>query len=282
MFKKISSFGCAVVLFVMLTVCIFPVGNVVNADAAVVQSRYSAEIQPFGGTFVNTQYRTINYTYKTDTDKYVNPWALPQFKSGLSSACSIDAGGAAMVYFDRPYDGLIPNYSHRYTFGVFSYNTQNAGVNTMYSSLYSLMGTNSGGTTIPGFKSGMTQYASGKGRTMQITQATGSYYNTNINFIKAQLELEKLAVIFLDEYSITSFGGIQENSGYDYVTNNIYSGMHTMTIYGYRDICYYDASYNLIERDTYFYAYTGMSGILGWINITEYCTIDDAYIINVV
>lgn len=279
--KFIFILSCAVL---SLTIVFSPLSST-SSDAVAAQqnpeSRYSEQVQPFGGTLLNVQYRTVEYAHK-EVDTYSNPYKAPTFIPSLPNACAVEAGGNAIVYYDRLYNELIPNYTHNYIWGVFTYGSQNSAVTNMFTSLHSLMGTTQSGTTISGFKSGLSSYVTGKNRTAQIISATGSYYNINFNYLKAQLELEKMAVIFVDTYSITPFAGIQVYDGYDEITHNVYTGCHTMLVYGYYDINYYDANWDLVSRDTYLYVATGFAGAkLGLINIRDFCTVDDAYVINI-
>lgn len=248
---------------------------------AVADARYAADLAQ-GGTLVSKETKQFTYARRTD-DTYKNPYEAPTFIPSMSSACAIEAGGNAVVYFDRLYDELIPDYSHKYVWGKFTYGTQNTAVSGMFSQLYNLMGTTAEGTTVDGFKSGLSQYASSKGRRLEITDATGSYCNIDMEFVKQQLRQEKLAVIFLDQFSITDFSGYQAFDGYDEITYNIFDGYHTMLLYGYKDVNYYDASGTMIGRETYFYASTGYNGArLAFVNINRYCTVNNLFILNIV
>lgn len=245
------------------------------------EDRYALDFVQ-GGSLLEVKERTVYYADRV-MNKYENPYEAPTFSSTKDNGCAVDAGGNALIYYDIKFDDLIPDYSHKYIWGGFTYGTQNEGMNKMFSALYDLMGTDSRGTTVQGFKDGLTKYTSSKGHTMNITSATGTYNNINIDFLKTQLEQEKMAAIFLDGFSITPFSGIQKKDGYDVLTHYVYDGLHVMLVYGYRELLYYDSSQNLIKKDTYLYASTGYIGaMLGWVNIDNFCTIDDIYILEVV
>ena len=247
----------------------------VAADAI---PRYAMDYQ--GGISAGTTTRTVSYDYVNE-DPYVNPYEAPIFKNSYVGACAVDSGGNALVYYDRIYDDLVPDYKHNYLWGKFTYGTQNAGINNMFASLYQLMGTNDQGTTIPGFKSGLDAYVSGRGRTLTLTGATGSHYGVDIDYLKQQLKQEKMAVVFLNNFSIVNLGFIRGDK-VDTITYNLYNGYHTVLVYGYRDIYYYDAAGNVIERDTYLMASTGfVNATLAYIYMDDYGTIDDAYIVDI-
>ena len=247
------------------------------------ESRYSLDFVQ-GGNYLGTQYRDVYYSTKSDKDDmYVNPYKAPAFVPSRANACAVHSGGNAIVYYDRIYDELIPGYKHKYVWGGFTYGTQNDAVDNMFATLYDMMGTDSRGTSIEGFKSGMRQYVSLRGRSINITQATGNYYGVNLDYLKTQLEAEKVAAVFLDTFSIVTFEGLSPKDGYDHITHYVYNGHHVMLVYGYRDIYYYNANGSLKQRDTYLYVSTGYtSSALGLLDITHFCNVDDVYILEVV
>lgn len=243
------------------------------------EARYSSDFQ--GGTLRGTQERTIRYTTR-EIDQYKSPYGAPVFRSYKEGACSVNAGGNAMIYYDRLYDDLVPDYKHTYIFGSFDYGRQTNAVNNMFDDLYTRMGTTVDGTTVSGFLSGMRSYASSRGRYIAFEKVTGGYHNTNIAYLKEQLKKEKVAVVFVDGFSISSNNSPIRRDGYDYVLHNIYEGLHTMLVYGYADYYYYGSSGNLESRDTYLYVSTGYAtSSLGLLNISVLCTVDDIYLINI-
>ena len=244
------------------------------------EKRYAAD-SVNGGTFNRSVVREVYYSTKS-VDEYVNPYAAPAFNYARTSCCAVTAGGNIMVYYDRLFDELVPNYKPISIFGRFSYGVQNAGVDAMFDSLYNYMGTSDLGTTVEGFKNGMKNYAASKGRTLTATRATGSYYNINLETVKAQLKKEKAVAIFLDPFSIVPFTQFKENSGYDEINTAIFSGAHTMFAYGYKDITYYDANGNVKQRDTYLYASTGFNNYgLALLDLTHNGTVVDVYVVEV-
>ena len=242
--------------------------------------RYAEEIIRGGAEGSAT--RDVYYTSKTIED-YVNPYKAPSFVTSKTNACVVGAGGNVMVYYDRIFDDLIPDYTHKYIFGKFTYGTQNEAVDNMFDTLYDMMGTDYRGTSIPGFKSGMKAYAASRGHDINLAQFTGSYHNINIEGLKKQLKAEKPAVIFLNTYSVTSFGDIVENVGHDIIEYSTFSGAHAMVVYGFKDIYYYDEDARLKQRDTFLYVSTGIGSLpLAMIDITRLCIVDDIYITEVI
>ena len=97
------------------------------------------------------------------------------------------------------------------------------------------------------------------------------------------MKAEKPAVIFLDTYSVTSFGDVVENVGHDIIEHTTFSGAHAMMVYGFKDIYYYDEDARLEQRDTFLYVSSGLdSTSLALLDITRLCTVDDIYITEVI
>lgn len=247
------------------------------------QARYAMDYE--GGNRLDTAYRTVEYSSRV-VDSYANPRKAPEWgASGKANSCVVDAGGNGIIYYDVFFDDLIPDYKHTYVWGVFTYGTCNDAVDAMFDSLYDLMGTTSAGTTVDGFKSGMTSYVSGRGHNAILTKATGSYHNLNLDYLKAQLDQDRMAVMFLSDFAIVSFSQLQnyEEEKYDQIAYYRYSGHHAVLVYGYHDIYYYDDNNNLIGQDTYLFASTGYTLVeLSFIYVNDYGNIDDIYILNIV
>ncbi|MCM1368216.1 MAG: hypothetical protein NC184_05370 [Roseburia sp.] len=248
-------------------------------DPPVAEARYSSDFQ--GGEFEYVVNRQVYYATRS-IESYENPYKLPRYISGIASACAVNAGGVAITYNDRIYDNLIPNYAPKQTSIRFSYGTQSQAVDDMFSALYSLMGTNSQGTTISGFKNGMTSYVNQRGYSLSLPQATGSYYNLNMDYLKSQLRQEKIAVLFIHSFSLVPTVGIQTKDGYDEIMNFLYDGYHTVPVYGYKEYHYYDVSGNLSQTDTYLYVQNCYEDAgYNYLSVNTYSTIDDAYIIDI-
>lgn len=268
----------------VLSLAYLPIVSVGATYAEKSVKRYGDDIALYSN-YAEVVKRDIYYSTKTDNDKYQNPYEAPTFSASRSDACVVNAGGNAIVYYDVIYDDLIPGYSHTYVWGeVFSYGVQNEAVTNMFGTLFEMMGSDPNrGTTIDGFKSGMTQYASSRGYGISITSATGNYYGVNLNYLKSQLKAENMAVIFLDTFNVIDSGDIEPHDGYDNITYYKHDGLHAMLVYGYREIYYYDVAGELTERDTYLYVSTGYSGIaLGYLDITHFCQVEDIYIVEVI
>lgn len=243
------------------------------------ETRYSADFQ--GGIYQGNIMRTVNYSSR-NIDYYESPYKAPRFISDFSNACTVNAGGVAIVYNDRVYGNLIPNYAPRYIGSRFSYGTQSSYVNDMFSSLYTLMGTTAEGTTVDGFKSGMTAYVNQKGYSISLPQSTGSYFNVNYEYLKSQLRQDKVAVMFVHGFSTVSTGDIKSYGSYDTIDHKLYNGYHTVMVYGYRDYYYYDSNGNLMQTDSYLCVQNCYENTaLEYFSMNYYCDIDDIYIVDI-
>ena len=244
------------------------------------EARYGTDFQ--GGHYLGVETRTVNYAYYT-VDYYVNPYSVSNFVSGKVNTCAVSAGGNILTYYDRLYPELIPNYQPEYLWGIFYYGSQNGGVNTMLDELYTRMGTDDDGTTVSGFKAGMTSYVKNNGRTVSFEKVTGSYHNVDIDKIKSALKQEKIAAIFMSDYTVTDENFLKLYDTYSQINYNKFSGNHVMVVYGYYDIFYYNSNGSLVGRDTFFHVGTGDKVVLerGLVNICSYTQVTDMYIVNI-
>lgn len=249
--------------------------------SAAAEKRYSVSGLARGGLRLGVEERDVYYSTKT-TDEFKSKYGAPVFFSTKTGTCAVTAGGNAVTYYDCRYDDLISGYSPMNFNGIYIYGNQNSAIDSMFDTLYDMMGTTSDGTTVEGFKSGMRQYVTSNSHYINIANATGGYYNMNIDYLKSQLKTDTPAVVFLDTFSIIPTSGIVENNGYDHIKSEKYGGYHTMFVYGYKDITYYNADGSLKQRDTYLHVSTGIVGLsTALVDITHFCNVDDAYIMEV-
>ncbi len=266
-------------LFGVICLAVVPLGAV-TARAAEWESapaRYSAEYR--SDIEVGTETKTVYYDTKK-IDEYVNTYETPTFTCALDGSCVVEAGGNVIAYYDRLYDELIPGYRHQMIWGQFSYGSQNQAINDMFTELSGLMDWHVG-VTVDGFQEGMDAYVSGKGRTFECEKATGAMYNTNLYYLKEKLREDKLAVVFCSDFALTPLGGIQKGDGYETISYLLYKAYHAMVVYGYYDVNYY-LDGNFVGQDTYLYCGTGFTDKKALMNIDDYSTIEDIYIVNIV
>ncbi len=252
------------------------------ANAAASEKRvYATDIMPMGGEIHETVTERIDYTYREESGYYENPYRVPAyFASGLNNSCAITAGGAVIGHFDRLYEELIPNHTGMMFMGKYVYGAQDDAVDAMHRELYTRMGTEAGGTSVEGYVNGMKSYVSSKNRTASVTKAYGS--SLNMSACMDALESGKLLTLFINGFAIVSFGRLEEHDGYDEIANIKVVGRHTVTAYGYRIIRYYDSENRLIREDSYLHVHTGFTSAgLGYIRLSAYTVVEDAYIIDI-
>lgn len=241
--------------------------------------RYGASFQ--GGNFSHNEDATIKYARK-EVDSYENPYKAPHFPAGELNACVVEAGGNAMVYYDRLYDDLVPNYKHTYIWGKFTYGTFNDAIANMFSDLYDLMGCSTQGTSVNGFKTGLSAYGKKYNHTVSCVSAAGSFYGLNYDYLKKQLQQEKMAVVFVKGFSFVDYIFLADESGQEDYEYMILTGRHSVLVYGYKDIRYYDEKDNLIAYNSYLYVSTGYQHpSTAYLSINAHTDIEDAYIVNV-
>lgn len=203
-----------------------------------------------------TTYRDIYYSNYIE-DRYENPYGTPTFRSSKESACAVDAGGNAFVYYDIFHDDLVPDYQHQYVSGLFTYGAQNDGVNTMFDRLYTLMGTTANGTTTQKFYNGMQRYASLFGHTVTLTSGMADSNTLNVHYIKSRLRAQEVGVVFARSFTL---GILNSETGHTKVTQQKFDVEHAMLVYGFRDIYYLNANNQVLERNLYFYVYANIAG----------------------
>lgn len=272
--------SCSLVLSVAMLVGCFSMGatGVATADAES-ENRYAAVN---GGVIHETVYDTVYYARRDITETYINPYKLPEyFADNIANSCAITAGGDIIGNFDRTYEELIPNHTTFFFMGQYSYGSHDDAVDAMHRELYQRMGSTSAGTTVAGYKTGMTSYVQSKGRNIEITSI---YNNSSLNesAYRSALESGKLLTVFLDGFAIVGLAGVHTYDGYDKIGNTVVTGLHTVAAYGYVNVKYYDASDNLIQEDKYIYVNTGFASAgLGMIRLNKYTSVDDGYAINI-
>ncbi len=240
----------------------------------------------YGAKF-SQEYKAVDdYKYRAyasvEENVFEDPIKAPTFIAyGLSSSCVVRAGGNALVFFDRKHDDLVPGFTWN---GTDMYGPQNDAIDELFVTLYDYMGTSSSrGTTVEGFKKGMTKYVEERGFNLKLTSNAGRYYNTNFEDLKIRLRIRReVAVVFCSKFMLVSDWGFDRGAGLDKIQYTMYEDRHAMLVYGYRDIYYYDADGEQIARDTYLLVCTGFAGMMprAMFCINE-SIIDDIYTIYV-
>ncbi len=238
-----------------------------------------------GASWEETIEETIHFSYKQE-DETIIDGGLPRYydTAATLNPCAPVAGSIVLGYYDQYYDNLIENFtSTRVIFGIKMYTGQTEAVQTVINQLYSDMGTNNteGGTTINGFKSGMTTYVGRKGRSVTFSQRV---YNQSIlpNLFKQSIQNEKPVVLFVSHYTLIDLSDFEAETGTEDVYLQHYGGNHTLIAYGVNTIKYYNAAGNLIHQFDLIAVATGLSYYpLAYISLDNYTNIIDGFEINI-
>lgn len=257
-----------------------PSGNSSNAAYAY-SSENATSYFVSGGEYLGLFSETINYAHKQEKMFVQNP-GLPGYGSSLG--CGIVAGGNIVPWYNKQYPELIPGHTAgQYFWGNWLWASANAHTAAMNTQLAADMGTVNNGVTINGYLGGLNTYATGKGRsfTSANMMATGGNGNVLNPGYKAALESGQLMTIFLDTFNILGTTSVEsfESQGYDNVYMEEYYGGHVMAVYGYREISYLNAQYQMFRQDIYLFVHIGFGGTLGMTRITNFNhgMIDAAY-----
>ena len=239
-----------------------------------------------GSAFLYSEKVTVDYAYKTD-EKYMIVEELPKYmdQTELKNTCAPIGGTIAMGYFDLTYDEVIPSFKSGVVVnGKNIYKMQTESVNQVFNYLYTAMGTNTNGngTTAEGYRKGMQQYLNSVGRKIAFTSCFNSG-SVNSAQVKQAISDKKIGVMFTSKYNYitikTDYGVFSTR---DQFQRNYYGGTHVLTMYGYRQIRYFDKNDNLLLQYTFLAASTGYADSpLAYILLDSHTNVVEGYIMTV-
>lgn len=236
------------------------------------ENAYSGEI--------NTRFESerVEYEYRTE-NKYNILTSIPNCQYAKLAGCVPLAATNLIVYYDKDYSNLIPNYEPGKTFlGRYIFNTENDTTKKVCDDLYDDMGTNSflSGTSVAQFKNGLKKYINRQGYTVEYSSlmSQGSF---NFGIAKSTVQSEIAMVLFIKQYQSLQ---INKYDGYDILEYEITDSNHAVAGFGCLEVSY-TLSGNEVRKDEYVYASLGL-GIYGkgYIN-TNRANIDDALAVRI-
>lgn len=222
------------------------------------------------------------------TANYKHPSAPSYGTGSLSNSCAVIAGSNIIIFYDRWYTNLVPNYTPgMMSTGIngtqyFKYfpNNNTTPITTLMNSLYQLMGTTAeNGTTANQFRSGMQSYVTGKGYSISYESCYQNSTMVNLTKIRQAVENNKVALIMCSTYNFV-YDVYQNANGV--AVNKIDSNRgHMMFVYGYVTYAFYKNGAN-IRNETFLYVSSGyQSGEKGYIMLNDHLTIEEAYVVTI-
>lgn len=235
----------------------------------------------YSGYGTSVENHIEEFTYDSYTKSYTNIDTLvPNYSSSYGiNGCTPTAGCIVTAYYDYLYPNILPDYTPNYIYNnKFYWQIQNDTINTMQIELYNLMGTNtqSAGTSVAQFKSGMTSYFNTKGYNITYNNVSSSISPTNaINWFTQ----EKPVILFLtsyDFYPAVSFDIYDTNAS---ILGQRETAGHAVVACAYFEYTFY--TNNEISRfDKWLYVAFG-NGEYGYLSINDTSYIEEAYTFDI-
>ncbi len=267
MVKKVFSFIYTVVIGLCSTIIPINTG-----------SYYCDSYSGFGtGGVSHTE--VINYDSYTMSDVHLDNLFPIYISSYGTNACASTAGSMLVTYHDIDFTNLLPNYTPgSVTNGMYRYQSQNSTINALMAEMYELMGTNTinPGTSVNQFMTGMSQYYTNHGYTINFTKLSNSL---DSNTVTTYLEQEKPLILFLNSYDYYDALGVSIGDTTMRMVGLYKEAGHVVIAYGYRIFNFYQDG-DLFRTDKYLIVSFG-DGTTGYMSINETSYIDEVYVSTV-
>ncbi len=253
-------------------------------DSAVIAQCAYEGFNYFGGTtatFTNTTI-TVSYARKT-TETYSIQYDLPNLNASFENgSCAHTAGAIILIYYDRFFENIIPNYVPYITLGsAIRYKTVSSEIEALGQDLVDLMliGEPHEGTTFSEFQLGMETLVERQGYTYTTTNLF-SFGSFSFNNYKNAVENNKPVALFLTDFNMVN--SIVEGDGQDRIGNGYCPVSHVTAGCGYKIDTYYDANDNVIQTRKYLKVASGLNSYgIGYLNINGVTDISKAISIQV-
>ena len=264
--KTISKTIVAISIIVLAFTAFFAVffapqaANVAFADGI-------EELSYRGASGLVTTTQTFSYSTKTTESYFINT-SVPAYydTANRDYTCAPVAGANLIGFYDRYFPNLVPDIATgyargtRYTYYIMErYETQ---LQSLIDDLASRMGTNSSGTTLNEFETGMMSYVASKNLNITYIDVTAAQTNAlDLENAIAQLKNGNPIAFFTSGINFTTFTDTGSS-----VTMTIRSANdnHVFVAYGYQKVVYYDASGNIVRECISFQASSGENGLTGY------------------
>lgn len=229
-----------------------------------------------GGTDPVYETERIDYLYRSENKYNILP-SIPTCMFGEAGSCVAKMCTNLVVYMDKTYTNLIPNYEPGIAFmGSYMYRSDTTETMAVYDQLYDDTGTDANGATVADFKSGFQKYVNRQGYSVNYTSLM-SWWSFNFNSAKTAVQAGKPLAVFMSSYRGVK---ITKSDGYDYLEYETTNGNHAMPGYGCLEVNY-TLEGNQTRTDKYIHGALCVAEYrAGYINIEE-VEIDDAYAITI-
>lgn len=229
-----------------------------------------------GGTDPVYETERIDYLYRSENKYNILP-SIPTCMFGEAGSCVAKMCTNLVVYMDKTYTNLIPNYEPGIAFmGSYMYRSDTTETMAVYDQLYDDTGTDANGATVADFKSGFQKYVNRQGYSVNYTSLM-SWWSFNFNSAKTAVQAGKPLAVFMSSYRGVK---ITKSDGYDYLEYETTNGNHAMAGYGCLEVNY-TLEGNQTRMDKYIHGALCVASFrAGYINIEE-VEIDDAYAISI-
>lgn len=220
--------------------------------------------------------KRVDYIYRSE-NKYNMLPSIPGCMHGAEASCVAKMCVNLVVYLDKMYPNLIPNYEPGVSFmGSYMYLSDTPETRAVFDQLYIDTGTDGNGATVADFKSGFQKYANRQGYKASYTSLM-SWRTFNYNSAKTAVTSGKPIALFMENYRGLK---ISELDGYDFLEYEITNGNHAAAGFGCLEVNYTLAG-NKTRTDKYVYGALGVALYdKGYINIDE-VKIVDAYALTI-
>lgn len=260
--KTIVAISIIVLAFTaFFAVCFAPqAANVAFADGI-------EELSYRGASGLVTTTDTFSYSTKTTESYFINS-SVPAYydTANRNYTCAPVAGANLIGFYDRYFPNLVSDIATgyargtRYSYYVMErYETQ---LQSLINDLASRMGTDSSGTTLNEFETGMTSYVASKNLNITYIDVTAAQTNAlDLENAIAQLENGNPIAFFTSGINFTTF---TDTGSSVIMTIKSSSDNHVFVAYGYQKVIYYDASGNIVRECISFQASSGEDGLTGY------------------
>ena len=236
-----------------------------------------SETAYFGAVEFTYSSELVNYMYRSETP-YNILFSIPTYDYAKTNGCVPIAGTNIMVYLDKTYPNLIPDYEPCKIFlGRYLFKGINDTIYALSDTLYADMGTStSNGTTVSQFRSGMKKYVNRQGYSISYESLT-SWGKVKFDRAKAVVQEGKPIALFLSGYTSTKIATEEGRDALNYETT---AGNHAVAGFGCLEVNY-TFSDNSTRTDRYIHCAMGV-GLYqnGYINAGN-AKIDEALAITI-